>query len=121
MKILIGFCRKEWNPDSCRRLLRFVSDSYRSESLTLAIPESTPNPDEVRDQVQTELAKYDLESEVTLLGENPAARLVDLAEKHSFDLIVLDGGRRTPMGKYRLGQTAEFVVMNSRVSVSLVR
>jgi nucleotide-binding universal stress UspA family protein len=44
-----------------------------------------------------------------------------VAEEHEFDKIVLGGGETSPMGKIQIGGIAEFVLLNSHVTVSLVR
>jgi nucleotide-binding universal stress UspA family protein len=35
--------------------------------------------------------------------------------------VVIGGGEQSPMGKIRLGHIAEFVLLNSHVTVTLVR
>ena len=60
-------------------------------------------------------------SEVRHLSGDPGSQLVDVAEREGFDQIVLGGGQRSPMGKIKLGHIAEFVLLNSPVTVTLVR
>ena len=52
---------------------------------------------------------------------DPGAMLVEIADGEGYDQIVLGGGERSPMGKIRVGQVAEFVVLNAETSVTLVR
>lgn len=51
----------------------------------------------------------------------PGPRLVEIAERGEFDRLVLGGGTRSPMGKISLGEIAEYVLLNARVTVTLVR
>jgi hypothetical protein len=44
-----------------------------------------------------------------------------MAETGGFDEIALGGGQTSPMGKINVGSIAEFVLLNARVSVRLVR
>jgi nucleotide-binding universal stress UspA family protein len=58
---------------------------------------------------------------VRRLSDEPGPRLVELADTEEFDRIVLGGGQRSPMGKIAVGEIAEFVLVNARTSVLLVR
>ena len=62
-----------------------------------------------------------VDAEVRDLTGDPGSQLLDVAESEEFDQIVLGGGQRSPMGKIKLGHIAEFVLLNSPVSVKLVR
>ena len=44
-----------------------------------------------------------------------------VAEEEGFDQIVLGGGQTSPMGKINIGSIAEFVLLNSHITVKLVR
>jgi len=66
------------------------------------------------------LAEAGLDPSTRLLGTDPGARLVELAETGGYDCIVL-GGSQSPLGKVRLDAVTEFVVLNARTSVTLVR
>jgi len=59
--------------------------------------------------------------DVRTLSGDPGSELLDVAEREGFDQIVLGGGQRSPMGKIKLGHIAEFVLLNSHVTVKLVR
>lgn len=66
------------------------------------------------------LVEAGLDPSTRLLETDPGARLVELAETDGYDCIVL-GGSQSPLGKVRLDAVAEFVVLNARTSVTLVR
>jgi nucleotide-binding universal stress UspA family protein len=52
---------------------------------------------------------------------DPGSQLVELAETGDYDRLVIPGGTRSPMGKIRLSDAAEFVLLNARSSVTLLR
>jgi nucleotide-binding universal stress UspA family protein len=62
-----------------------------------------------------------VEATVRTVTGDPGSRLVEIAETEGFDVIALGGGEQTPMGKISVGSIAEFVILNARVSVLLVR
>jgi nucleotide-binding universal stress UspA family protein len=61
------------------------------------------------------------DAEVRVLEGDPGSRLVEVAEAEGFDRIVLGGGETSPLGKVTIGSIAEFVVLNSPTTVTLVR
>lgn len=72
-------------------------------------------------RVRSRLDELDFSAGVRQVQSNPGSRLVELAADGGYDRIVLSGGQRTPMGKISLGKTAEFVLLNARTSVTLIR
>jgi nucleotide-binding universal stress UspA family protein len=67
------------------------------------------------------LAGTGLDATVRELDEDPAGRLVELAETEGFDRVVLPGGERSPLGKIQLDSVTEFVVLNATTTVTLIR
>jgi len=122
MKVLLGIGGSD---DSLEALSRTVERAVEAgDALTIAIldnPESERSPAEVEAAVEAVLADADLEATVCRVTGDPGSELVALAEREEFDELVLGGGMRSPMGKIRLGHIAEFVLLNSRVTVTLVR
>jgi nucleotide-binding universal stress UspA family protein len=122
MNVLLGIGGSD---DSLRALERTVARADAAgDDLTVAIlenPESDRDPDDIESRVFEVLDDAGFSAEVRKLSGDPGSRLVDLAEREGFDEIVLGGGQRSPMGKIKLGQIAEFVLLNSPVSVKLVR
>jgi nucleotide-binding universal stress UspA family protein len=72
-------------------------------------------------RVQSRLEELGFAAEVRQIQSDPGSRLVELAASGGYDRIVLPGGQRTPMGKISLGETVEFVLLNARTSVTLIR
>lgn len=98
--------------------------SEAGDSLTVAIldnPDTEMSPDEIEEKVERTLAEYDLEPDIRHLEGDPGAMLVEEGDCGEYDQIVIGGGERSPMGKIRVGQVAEFVVLNAETSVTLVR
>lgn len=72
-------------------------------------------------RVRDRLEEAGMDAEVRVLEGHPGSSLVDLAEAEGFDRIVIGGGETSPMGKISLGSVTEFVLLNSHVTVTLVR
>ncbi|MGA9402029.1 universal stress protein [Haladaptatus sp.] len=122
MKVLLGIGGSD---DSLTALSRTVERAVAADDeLTVAIldnPESDLAKDDITEKVQAVLDDVEFDATVREVSGDPGSRLLDIAESEGFEQIVLDGGQRSPMGKIRLGQIAEFVLLNSHVSVKLVR
>jgi len=75
----------------------------------------------VERQVRDHLADLDFGARVEQVEGDPGSQLVELAETGDYDRLVIPGGTRSPMGKVRLSDAAEFVLLNARSSVTLLR
>ncbi|MDZ7729756.1 MAG: universal stress protein [Natrialbaceae archaeon] len=94
------------------------------DSLTIAIlekPESPQSQAELQETAERLLEEAGLEATIQLLEGDPGSSLVEFADRGGFDRIVLGGGSASPMGKIRVGPITEFVLLNARMSVTLVR
>lgn len=94
------------------------------DDLTIAIvenPETSLTQAEIRDRAIEALSDADFDAEVTTLSGHPGSQLVELAERGSFDRIVLGGGETSPLGKVQLGEISEFVILNAQTTVTLIR
>jgi nucleotide-binding universal stress UspA family protein len=122
MKLLLGIGGSD---DSLRALERTVERAAETgDDLTVAIlrnPATEADPAAIESRVQSVLDDASIEATVRHLEGDPGSRLVELAEREGFDRIVLGGGETSPMGKIKLGGISEFVLLNSHVSVTLVR
>jgi nucleotide-binding universal stress UspA family protein len=122
MKVLLGIGGSD---DSLRALERGVDRvAETDDDLTVAIlrnPATEATPDEIEGRVESILAEAAVSASIRHLDGDPGSRLVELAEREGYDRIVLGGGERSPMGKIKLGSVSEYVLLNSQVSVTLVR
>ena len=126
MKVLLGIGGTD---DSVRALERVADRTADTgDDLTVAIvdnPASDRSPEEVGATVRPVLVDRGLLAadgvEVRRVTGDAGPRLVELADTGGYDQLVLGGGERSPMGKIALGDIAEFVVVNARTTVKLVR
>lgn len=111
--------------DSLKALERVVARAETTgDDLTIAIvdnPAADWDPPEIEARVREVLADADVDAPVRHVDGEPGSGLVALAEREGFDEIALGGGHTSPMGKIQLGNVAEFVLLNSHVTVKLVR
>jgi len=122
MKVLLGIGGSE---DSIEALRRTVDRAQGAgDDLTVAIldnPESDRTYEEIEAEVQATLDEVSCDADIRHLEGDPGSELVSAAELEDFDEVVIGGGQQSPMGKIRLGPIAEFVLLNSHVTVTLVR
>ncbi|SHH42023.1 universal stress protein [Halobaculum gomorrense] len=122
MNVLLGIGGSD---DSLRALEDTVERARAAgDDLTVAVvenPRSDRTPEEVEDRVRAVLADAGLDADVRRVEGDAGSRLVAIAEDEGFDMIALGGGETSPMGKINLGSIAQFVLLNSHVSVKLVR
>jgi nucleotide-binding universal stress UspA family protein len=122
MKVLVGV----GGSDDSIRALRETIDRARAagDDLTVAVfegPGAARSRDRVEHRVRDVIDEEGAEADVRLLEGSPGSALVDVAESEGFDEIVLAGGETSPMGKITIGSVVEFVLLNSHVTVKLVR
>ncbi|KAB1197909.1 MULTISPECIES: universal stress protein [Haloferax] len=122
MKVLLGIGGSD---DSIRALEKTVERTADADDdLTIAIVEN-PSVERSRDDIESKvtdvLDDLGIEADVLHLEGDAGSELVDFAENEGFDQIVLGGGETSPMGKIQIGSIAEFVLLNSHVTVTLVR
>lgn len=94
------------------------------DDLTVAIYEherATDDRDGIEQQVRDRLADAGIEADIRHIEGHVASRLVELADGNEFDRLVLAGGERSALGKIRVGDLLEFVLLNSETTVTLVR
>ena len=122
MKVLLGIGGADDSLDALEQTVERALEA--GDDLTVGIvdnPASGLSPDEVETRVRDVLDEAGLDAAVRHLEGDPGSALVDLSEAEGFDKRVLGGGETSPMGKIRIGSVAEFVLLNSHVTVSLVR
>ena len=94
------------------------------DELTVAIfanEEVDAAPDAIEAEVTETLAASSFEATIRHIEGNPGSELVSIADRESFDRIVLGSGKRSTLGKIQLGSIAEFVLLNAQTPVTLIR
>lgn len=91
------------------------------DELTVAIYAADGSLDETVSAVRDRIETLGVDCTIERIESDPGSRLVELAEREEFDQIVLSGGHRSPLGKIKLDDVHEFVLMNSRTTVKLIR
>jgi len=122
MKVLCGIGGSD---DSFRALDRTVERAaVANDDLMIAVvdnDDSSVAPDAVADRAEAAVDDAGIDAEVRRVEGDPGSRLVEIAETEAFEEIVLGGGHTSPMGKITIGPIAEFVLLNAKTSVTLVR
>lgn len=122
MKVLLGIGGSD---DSIRALEAVVARAAAvGDDLTVAIVENPRSPrsrEEIAERAREELDAAGIDAPVRQVEGNPGSELVDIAEREAFDEIALGGGQTSPMGKINVGSIAEFVLLNARTTVRLIR
>lgn len=122
MKVLLGIGGSD---DSIRALEQVVARTASvGDDLTIAIVENPRSPrsrEEIADRAQAEIDDAGIDADIRQVEGDPGSELVDIAEREAFDEIALGGGQTSPMGKINVGSIAEFVLLNARITVRLIR
>ena len=122
MKVLLGIGGGD---DSLRALEQTVSRAAEAgDDLTVAVvddPGAERPVDDIENEVERVLAEAGLDAEIRHIDGDAGSELVRIAESEGFERVALGGGTTSPMGKIQLGSTAQFVLLNSHVTVSLIR
>lgn len=122
MKVLLGIGGSD---DSIRALEAVVARAAAvGDDLTIAIVENPRSPrsrEEIAERAREELEAAGIDAPIRQVEGDPGSELVDIAEREAFDEIALGGGQTSPMGKINVGSIAEFVLLNARTTVRLIR
>ena len=123
MKILLGLGTGDDSMHALARTARQVDAAGDELAVAVGGPGPLSSTEELEERVRSKLSELGVDADVRTIGsdEDLGGYLVETAEREGFDRIVLEGGDRSPMGKIQLSSTAEFVLLNARTSVTLVR
>lgn len=122
MKVLLGIGGTEKSVDALEQTVERAAEA--GDDLTVAIVDSESTDETDADpeaRIESVAADKELSVEIRHVEGETGSELVNMAESEGFDQIVLGGSTTSPMGKIRINQTAEFVLLNSHVTVTLVR
>ncbi|WP_410766346.1 universal stress protein [Haloferax sp. DFSO60] len=122
MKVLLGIGGSD---DSIRALEETAERAAKAgDDLSIAIvdnPASERSKESIEQTVNDVLSEAGIDAQIVHLKGDPGSELVDMAESEGYDQLVLGGGQTSPMGKIQIGGIAEFVLLNSHITVTLVR
>lgn len=120
MKVLLGFGGSDGSADALERTVDRAVAAGDELTVGLVETEGASHAD-LAARVQDIVDEAALSVELRELGGDAGSELLALAESEGFDELVLAGNTTSPMGKITLNQTAEFILLNSHVTVTLVR
>ena len=122
MDVLVGVCGTEDSFEALESVLTRARDT--GDEVTVAVvddPTTDSSVSKIRDRVRSIVAESGMSIEIRDIDDPPEAKLVEIAEAGGYDQLVIGSGSRSPMGKIRLDDTAQFVLFNAKVTVTLVR
>jgi nucleotide-binding universal stress UspA family protein len=119
MRLLVGVTGDE---ASKRALLRTLERAQPGDSVTAAVLDEAVDGStaEVEVTVRRQFAEAGIDPDIVHVEGIPGGGLVELAEGEEYDRVVL-GGAKSPMGKIELDRVEEYVLLNSHVTVTIVR
>jgi nucleotide-binding universal stress UspA family protein len=118
MRFLVGADGSDRSLQAITETLERLQDG---DEVTVAVYATDDDLDAVESQVRDHLDETEQSVELRRVTGDPGSTLVELAERDGYDRIVLAGGERSPLGKIQLGSVVEFVLLNARSTVTLVR
>lgn len=119
MRVLVGIEDTEHGITALEKTIERAEQT--GDELTVAIYATEESLDETESAVRDRLETLGVDCPVERIESNPGSRLVELAEREDYNQIVLSGGQRSPLGKIKLDDVHEFVLMNSRTTVKFIR
>ncbi len=122
MKVLLGLAGGDESVTALKRTIERTAET--GDDLTVAIiekPEADRSQDEMYRQTEQLLSGAEIDATIERLEGDPGSALVEYAEEGSFDQLSIGGGTLSPMGKIQLGPITEFVLLNSPITVKLIR
>jgi nucleotide-binding universal stress UspA family protein len=122
MRVLLGLAGSDEMAVTLRETVERAAAA--DDDLTVAVLEDGDYDrpaDEMATEVASALDEAGVDATIRRVSGDPGSELVRIAEDEAFDRLVIGGGQHSPMGKIQLGSITEFVLLNARVSVTLVR
>ncbi|WP_121823653.1 universal stress protein [Halostella salina] len=122
MRVLLGLAGSDEMDETLREAVERAAEA--GDDLTVAVLEGGDydrSPDEMEAEVERAVDDAGVDATIRRVAGDPGSELVRIAEDEAYDRLVIGGGQRSPMGKIQLGSITEFVLLNARISVTLVR
>jgi nucleotide-binding universal stress UspA family protein len=121
MRVLLGIAEAGAAGDALARTLERAERAGDEVTVAVLVDAVGDDPDELERAVRDRIAGAAVDATVRRLEGDPGGELVRVAESEDFDEIALSGGQTSPMGKINIDSVAEFVLLNSHVTVRLLR
>jgi nucleotide-binding universal stress UspA family protein len=122
MKLLVGVNGTDHGLAALDEAIARATEAGDEVTVAVYRQESVAEPlDEIESRVRERLTAADLTADVRQLEGHVASQLVELADSEGFDRLVVPGGQRSALGKIRIGDFLEFVLLNVETTVTLVR
>lgn len=120
MRVLAGIDGSDRGLDTLEEAIERAQEA--GDDLTVAVyAQQAESLTAAESAVTDRLATLGVDVPVEVIEGNPGSRLVEIAETGDYDRIVLSGGQVSPLGKINLTGVHEFVLLNARMSVTLIR
>ncbi|UPM41856.1 universal stress protein [Halocatena salina] len=121
MKLLVGIDRSNRTKAVLETAIERAT--AMGDEITVAVVETDNGPptDLLEQEVREFFSERSVDVSIRSLTGHAGSQLVELAEREEFDRVIIDGGRRSPLGKIQLADIAEFVLLNATMTVTLVR
>jgi len=120
MDVLVGVDNSDRGMETLEEAVEQAQQA--GEDLTVAVyTYGDESISEAETSVRDWLANLGVEASIERIEGDPGSQLVELAEEGEYDRIVLSGGTVSPLGKINLTPIHEFVLLNARTTVTLVR
>ncbi len=122
MNVLLGVAGGDESVAALEQTIERTAEA--GDALTVAViekPEAERSQEEMYQYAIDHLDAADIDGTVEQLEGDAGSSLVEYAERGEFDQLVIGGGTVSPMGKIQLGPITEFVLLNSPITVKLIR
>jgi len=121
MKILLGVDGTDTSLHALEQTVKRAKEAGDDVTVGIVTRDSDRSVAGTRSDVDEIIESSEIDVTIQHLDGDPGSQLVELAESEDFDKLVIGGGKRSPMGKIQIGSLAEFILLNSRITVSLIR
>lgn len=119
MRVLVGIDDSEHGIQALDAAASRAAET--GDDLTVAVYARDGRVSEIVGAVEDRIETLGIDCPIEQIDGEPGSEIVELAERDDYDQIVLSGGTRSPLGKIKLDDVHEFILLNARTTVKLVR
>ena len=130
MKILVGYDGSKESREALK-LARKHAEVFEGKVIVITslLGHTETSPEEYRDAQEnlSEVEQYfqgsgiELETHIVVVGKTPGEDIVEHAEKHGIDEIIIGIRKRSPLGKLITGSNARYVILHAPCPVLTVK